>query len=389
MAVKKTRFQGVFFRESKKRRHEGKPDRCFYVAYRVEDKQKWERVGWLSEGITPAMAHHIRGERLRALRLGQDLPSAKSELTFGQLTQKYLEWAKLNKRSWNKDEQRYRLHLAGSLGNLKLRKISPFTLEKLKIELFEKGLSPATVKHCLVLVRQIFNKGKAWNFYKGENPVPKVKLPTLNNTRTRFLSYEEANELLKEVKKRSQQAYEMCLLSLHTGMRIGEITALRWRDIDLESEVIVIRDPKNKQTRYTHMSKTVWEVFKRKDKDKENPEDLIFKTKDGRPLGSNAPKAFKSAVKALGFNDGVSDPRDRISFHSLRHSFASWLAIEGTPLLTIKELLGHKTLAMVQRYAHLSPGAKKEAVRRIQEKLSQTGESKVVPLDVEEKVIKT
>ncbi|RLD98465.1 MAG: site-specific integrase [Aquificota bacterium] len=377
------KFPGVYQYESKQRRYDGRPDTCFYIMYKdSSNKLHREKIGWRSEGITAAYASQIRAERIRNIRLGEEIPSPRKELTFDQLAQKYLEWAQANKRSWEKDEQRYRLHLADALGGLKLKEINPFLLEKLKLELFEKGLAPATVKHCLVVVRQILNKGKAWGLYKGENPVSKIKLPTLNNQRIRFLSYEEADALLKDVKKRSQRAYEMCLLSLHTGMRIGEITALRWRDIDLESQSIVIRDPKNRETRRAYMSEAVAEMFKRKEQGA--PGDLVFKTKDGKLLNNSAPKAFLSAVKALGLNDGVSDPRDKVTFHTLRHTFASWLAIEGTPLLTIKELLGHKTLAMVQRYAHLSPGAKREAIKRIHERLSQAGESKVVPFGLEE-----
>jgi len=229
------KFPGVYQYESKQRRYDGRPDTCFYIMYKdSSNKLHREKIGWRSEGITAAYASQIRAERIRNIRLGEEIPSPRKELTFDQLAQKYLEWAQANKRSWEKDEQRYRLHLADALGGLKLKEINPFLLEKLKLELSEKGLAPATVKHCLVVVRQILNKGKAWGLYKGENPVSKIKLPTLNNQRIRFLSYEEADALLKDVKKRSQRAYEMCLLSLHTGMRIGEITALRWRDIDLE-----------------------------------------------------------------------------------------------------------------------------------------------------------
>ena len=66
------------------------------------------------------------------------------------------------------------------------------------------------------------------------------------------------------------------------------------------------------------------------------------------------------------FNNGVTDPRQKITFHTLRHTFASWLAINGTPILTIKELLGHQSLAMTERYSHLSPDHKRQAVDGIE-----------------------
>ncbi len=68
-------------------------------------------------------------------------------------------------------------------------------------------------------------------------------------------------------------------------------------------------------------------------------------------------------MERLGLNDGIDDPRDKVVFHTLRHTFASWLAIQGTPILTLKELMGHKSLAMTERYAHLMPDVKREAIK--------------------------
>lgn len=85
-----------------------------------------------------------------------------------------------------------------------------------------------------------------------------------------------------------------------------------------------------------------------------------------------------------GFNKGVEDPRQRVVFHTLRHTFASWLAIQGTPILTIKELLGHKTLAMTGRYAHLIPDMKRRATLDLEAYFNQSRtEKKVVPISLE------
>mgnify|MGYP000530601566 CR=1 FL=1 len=94
----------------------------------------------------------------------------------------------------------------------------------------------------------------------------------------------------------------------------------------------------------------------------------IFKNRKGGKI-TEISNSFSRAVKQLGFNDGITDTRQRVTFHTLRHTFASWLAIEGTPILTIKELLGHKTLAMTERYSHLIPDAKKEAISIIDKRM--------------------
>jgi len=80
----------------------------------------------------------------------------------------------------------------------------------------------------------------------------------------------------------------------------------------------------------------------------------------------------------LGFNNGVADPRQRAVFHTLRHTFASWLAIQGIPIYTIAKLMGHKSIAMSERYSHLSPDSQRTAVKGLEKNLKQR--KKVVPL---------
>ena len=82
--------------------------------------------------------------------------------------------------------------------------------------------------------------------------------------------------------------------------------------------------------------------------------------------------SFKRAVEELGFNKGIKDVRQKVVFHTLRHTFASWLAIDGVPLYTISELMGHSTMDMTKRYAHLCPDTKRAAVEKI-DAISQAG----------------
>ena len=113
----------------------------------------------------------------------------------------------------------------------------------------KKELSLVTLKHCLVLVREIFNKAAQWGKYQGVNPVKGVKLPTLSNRRERFFSHEEADKLLTELKKVSQTVYDQALLSLHCGLRTGEIFNIRGQDLDFQNGIIRIMDPKNRASR--------------------------------------------------------------------------------------------------------------------------------------------
>lgn len=96
-----------------------------------------------------------------------------------------------------------------------------------------------------------------------------------------------------------------------------------------------------------------------------DPNGHIFTDSHGKKI-KEVTNSFDKVVDEIGFNEGVEDRRNRIVFHTLRHTFASWLAIQGTPLYTISKLMGHKTILMTQRYSHLSPGAGKEAVNGLE-----------------------
>ena len=118
------------------------------------------------------------------------------------VAERYLEWAKVNKtRAGAEDISRYNCQLRGRFDDKRLNEISSFDPERMKADLLKRGLSPASVKHGLVLFRQMVNKALAWGMYKGENPIKGLKMPTLQNQRERFLSHEEANLLLEVLKK--------------------------------------------------------------------------------------------------------------------------------------------------------------------------------------------
>jgi integrase len=228
----------------------------------------------------------------------------------------------------------------------------------MKSELTKEGLlAPATVKHVLVLFRQIVNKAIAWGLYQGMNPVKGVKLPMLQNQRERFLSYEEADKLLSELKSVSSQVHDIVLISLHTGMRASEIFNLKGNDIDMQHSLISILEPKNNQSRKAYMTKTTEEVLSKYASTL--PDEYIFRDSHGNRY-KEIPKIYRIVANRL-FNQGVKDSRQKVLFHSLRHSFGAWLALQGESLVTIRELLGHKSYTMTQRYAHLIPDEKKRA----------------------------
>jgi integrase len=363
------RFVGVYYRESTKRRVDGKPDRCFYVLTKVSGELKYHRVGWISEGVSAQFAARKRVELLMTHRKDPGALTPAPDLTFLEAGEAYLKWAFSNKRSARDDAIRFRLHLAPRFGAKKLSNITSLHLEDMKRSLAET-LAPATVKQCLALVRQIFNKAALWNLYKGANPVRRVNMPKTDNRRVRFLSEGEATLLLDELRKVSRNVHDMAYVALFTGLRAGEIINLTWQDINFDAGTIMVKDPKNSESRIAYLNKKLTELFLARRPEGWTAGDWVFPGKKGEKAPALS-KTFFRVVYKLGLNENRSDPRDKVVFHTLRHTFASWLAIRGTPLLTIMELMGHKNIAMTMRYAHLIPDVKREALT----KLPDLGES--------------
>lgn len=375
MSREKTKFTGVYRRSSVTRRHNGKPDICFDINFRDSSgRLVWEKIGWTSEGYSAQMASDIRGERVRADRHAGALPERKKKTSMTMDD----AWA-IFKEKWlpnlahpRDEESRYRCHISPRLGSSPLDRITPLELESFKQELLGKGLAPASVRLILGDIRRIYRKLTAWTLYSGNVPTDGLKLPRADNARIRYLTPDEAESLLAALKMRSTAWWRMAMVSLHTGMRIGEILALCGSDIDLSAKVVHVRDAKA-GTRMAHMTDAVVPVFE--EVLPNAPAGLLFCSREGKSLRvTDTSNTFARVVKALGLNDGLTDRRQKVVFHTLRHTFCSWLAIRGVPLYTIGELVGHSSLDMTKRYSHLCPDTKRMAISHV-EAMAQNGKS--------------
>ena len=255
-----------------------------------------------------------------------------------------------NARSGYCESNRYRKHLSHSIGHLRLSDITPLLLDGLKTSLVKTGLRPKTVKHIVDLIKRIFNCLIHYNLYNGTNPASRITTPLVDNTRQRYLTKNEANMLLATLKRKNVQLWQISLLSLSTGMRAGEILQLRGEHINLVERTIRIVDPKNGRNRSVYIPETAFDMLKVCPLTRGK---LIFPSSRGNPYRV-IPKEFIKTVNELGLNAGLPDSRDRVVFHTLRHTFASWLVQKDQPLYVVSELLGHSTLTMTKRYAHLS-----------------------------------
>jgi integrase len=151
----------------------------------------------------------------------------------------------------------------------------------------------------------------------------------------------------------------MSILALDCGLRFSEVAKLTWQDCNFVSDKIFIRDPKAHSNRFAFMTPRVKSMLKTICPD-DNASGLIFQTKSGTAF-DRIPKPFRAIADKL-FNECVEDPRLRVCFHTLRHTFASLLVEGGVSLYAVKELMGHADFKMTQRYAHLSPEWLREAI---------------------------
>ena len=172
--------------------------------------------------------------------------------------------------------------------------------------------------------------------------------------RVRYLSDEEEQALF--AKLLTDEGRDRVRVLLQTGLRKSEFLGLRWKDVDLKAGVLTIPRSKHGETRHVPLTSEVRAIISRRPRSLDATA-LIFPNSLGNTDLHWAEKDFPEAVTAAKIKD--------FRLHDTRHTFASRLAMEGVDLLTIKELGGWKTLSMVQRYAHLSPGHQRQAIERL------------------------
>lgn len=395
----KSTHPGVRYRTHLTRKYNRQKDKYFEIRFQRNGKTISEALGWLSDGMTVGEAAATRGQILQNIRKGvfpqsvaemremglaaqqvledQEEADQLDRFTFGDAAGLFLKWSETNKKSFYADNNRYQKYLERRFKDTPIRKISEFDLEKLKSFLKKKDLSASTICQYLQLIRAIFNKTRAWG--KHDCRFPAVKFPKVSNQRVAFLTPAKAQLLLKTVKEKSLRLWCQSVIGLYAGLRFGEIAALELPDIDLDAGTIHIRDSKG-GTRHAYLTEpikdmlTEWWLRKGKDSG------LVFPYRNGE-IERRVSYLFGLIVEELGFNSGVTDKRQRIVFHSLRHTFASWLVMGGESLYTVKELMGHQDITTTMRYSHLAPDIKRDAVKKLVETLNQGSDAKVINLN--------
>lgn len=370
---KGTRYPGVQARESTRRRHNGRPDVCYTIDYRDADGNRIRKdIGWASEGFTAAYAAKVRAQlilenKTRALGVTPPAP----QMTLLMAWERYkTDWLLANGKEWQHAQGMLKSHLS-SIADMPLQKITAYELDRIMGSMRKEGRSPQTIRHAIGLVRRIIRRMRIWGLYDGPLSFEGIKMPQPNNSRERYLTPEEARRLLDALRQRSETTWLMAMLSLMCGLRFGEVAALRHGDIRRKERLIYIRESKNGKARHAVMPDTVLEALSLLPTG--GYDDLLFPGKDGSKR-SAVSDTFWRVVDSLGLNRDsngteIRDRRLRVVFHTLRHTYASWLAMQGEGEIALASLLGHSSTAMTKRYAHLMHDARRATGAKMQKML--------------------
>ncbi|HEV3458245.1 MAG TPA: site-specific integrase [Thermoanaerobaculia bacterium] len=301
-----------------------------------------------------------------AIREGRRFPTSEARRhTLAELIDRYRQ-EKLP--DYDEGEQRQRAaKLAwwrARLGDRYLSDLTPAAISDARSSLArmgpgEKPAAPATQNRYLAVLRHALNIAKnEWGWLE-DNSAKKVRPKREPRGLVRYLSQEERERLLAACQESDDpRLYPIVLVALSTGARKSEVVRLRWRDIALDRRTAVLQKTKNGERRTLVLAGQVLDVLKEMACVRQIGSDLVFVGRRG--IAAFPRKPWDAAVQAAGLED--------FRFHDLRHTFASYLAMSGATLPELCEALGHKTLAMVKRYAHLSEAHTSGVVKRMAEK---------------------
>jgi integrase len=288
--------------------------------------------------------------------------------TLTELVDRYISEVLPSKPKNERDQVRQLNWWKSAIGHQVLADVTPALIaqqrDKLLGGITVRGMrrSPSTVNRYLAALSVAFTVAvKEWGWIE-DSPMRRVTKPKEGKGRFRFLSDEERPRLLKACKESSNPyLYPVVVLALSTGMRQGEIMGLTWDVVDLHKGNAVLHQTKNGERRYIPITVHALELLKELSKIRRIDSKLLFPSKEKaqKPMDLRSP--WETAVKKAELED--------FHFHDLRHTAASYFAMNGASLAEIAEILGHKTLQMVKRYAHFCPKHTARVVESMNQKM--------------------
>lgn len=331
-------------------------DRAYYITYKDNNQKKiWLKIGLHSEGIREAYCHQKRSEIVTKQRLGEELPfiaTKKTSKILLEVSKDFYDYKELynkqNKKTRTRVENRLREHF---IGTSSIKTITKSDIENFQVQI-QKDLMPATVNFIMQQVSSIFN----WaieNEILDKNPCKAIKNLKVNNSRLRYLEIKEIKKLLDTVKN-DAFAYYFIMISLSTGGRLQTICNIKVSDIK-QNGLIRLYDFKNESEYFGFLSSNLKDEIELFIKSLNiGKDDFIFKNTSNQDYTNQYYYRKLQPIFNILFNPKGTEALNKVTIHTLRHTFASHLAINETPILTIKKLMNHNDINATMRYAKLS-----------------------------------
>lgn len=328
--------------------------KTWYLDARINGQRHAVRLG---KNISRSVAGELANVKRAGILKGEaGIGRKKKDLSFKEAREKFEAWAEANKKPNTVTTYRECLRrLAESFGTKRLSEIAPFHVEAHKQRRIQAGARVRANRELAVL-KTLFHRCQDWNLIECDNPVQKVKLVKEPRQRLRYLEPEEEYRLLGAA---PEPLRSIILAGIHCGLRLhSEALTLRWSDVDLSRRTLTVQAgyAKNGQTRTVPLNSAIHASLSRLKVEARS--EFVFTTRTGKPYDSIR-TGFESACTRAGL-EGVTP-------HTTRHSFATRLIAGGVDLRTVQELGGWSSLRMLERYGHVSPTRKAQAVEQLVE----------------------
>jgi integrase len=327
-------------------------------------------------GVVPEARTKAQAERAET-QIRQDIYDSKygkaaAPIFENFVKEVYIPWAKVNKRSWRSDVEHTEV-LTAEFGEKRLDEITPAIIEKFKSKRREsitkrgKTRAPASVNRELEVLSRIFTLAADQDKVT-VNPCRKVNKLLMDNARTRYLSVEEEESLLKVMTGRLTHLRPIIIIAIDAGLRRRELLSLEIEQVDFTLNVINVKRTKSGKGRTVPMTQRVAEELKRLCEDSDSQ--YVFANPETGKAITDVKHSFTSAVSDAELKD--------LTFHDLRHTFGTRLAASGADVVKIKELMGHSSITTTMRYMHASDSGKHEAIARMAARHAQKDCHKIV-----------
>lgn len=329
---------------------------------------KYQKLGY-SDNMTLASARQ-EAKRLKAkIVLGADPradANAKKQVpTFSQFfVDHYMPYVRPRKRSADRDEELFRIHVEPRLGNTRLNLITRQAIQGIMTGMTERGYSPGTADLVGRFIRHALFLAQDWSFIPS-NPAARLPMFNVDNRVAQYLDDAELERLLHVLRTDKNRAVcRVALFLISTGCRLNEALSASWTDVDLERRVLTIRatNSKSRKQRSIPLNDSAMDVLRSLDtREQGGP---LFRGRRGEPLRYIA-KVWDRLRKEAGL--------PRLRLHDLRHQFASFLVNDGRTLYEVQALLGHSSSRVTERYSCLNSRTLQQAAASASAKLNGGG----------------